>query len=142
MFHFPGYAPNQSVARFGAVQYRTLFWYCDAPTKLCSGSVTSSSLDEFPHSEIHGSKLAWQLPVAYRSLTTSFIASCKSRHPPYTLTVDFLCRFDSRIRRENLHNHIIYFTLPSTYLETKDPIQYPVLKVALDSGIQLSKTNY
>jgi len=22
----------------------------------------------FPHSEIHGSKLVWQLPVAYRSL--------------------------------------------------------------------------
>ena len=29
----------------------------------------------FPHSDIHGSKLIRQLPVAYRSLLTSFIGS-------------------------------------------------------------------
>jgi hypothetical protein len=33
------------------------------------------TLERFPHSEIHGSKLIWQLPVAYRSQMTSFIAS-------------------------------------------------------------------
>ena len=31
----------------------------------------------FPHSEIPGSKLVCQLPGAYRSLTTSFIASSR-----------------------------------------------------------------
>ena len=30
---------------------------------------------EFSHSEIHGSKLAWQLPVAYRSLQRPSSAS-------------------------------------------------------------------
>ena len=29
----------------------------------------------FPHSEISGSKVAWHLPEAYRSFTTSFIAT-------------------------------------------------------------------
>ena len=43
----------------------------------------------FPHSEIHGSKLAWQLPVAYRSRTTSFVGFWRPiiRHTPfYVLT--------------------------------------------------------
>ncbi len=50
MFHFPGYAP----------------YY------VRSMLITAK---EFPHSEISGSKVARHLPEAYRSHTTSFIAS-------------------------------------------------------------------
>ena len=58
-------------------------------SKLTFG-IFSSSLKGFPHSEIFGSKLARQLPEAYRRHATSFIASFESRHPSYALT--FLIR--------------------------------------------------
>ncbi len=45
-----------------------------------------SKTEGFPHSEISGSKVARYLTEAYRNYATSFIASYKSRHPPYALT--------------------------------------------------------
>jgi hypothetical protein len=42
-------------------------------TYVFSGSPLGMTPARFPHSEIFGSKLAWQLPEAYRSHTTSFI---------------------------------------------------------------------
>ena len=46
---------------------------------------------EFPHSEISGSKLARQLPEAYRSHATSFIASTSQgiHHTPLGLAPPF-----------------------------------------------------
>ena len=84
MFHFPGFA--------------------SLPLRI---KIPRSSRDEFPHSEISGSKVAWHLPEAYRSFATSFIASYESRHPPYALNVDFLLG--------NPHTTIIFvtFTHPS-----------------------------
>ena len=40
----------------------------------------------FPHSEIYGSKLASQLPVAYRRLATSFFGSMRQgiHHIPFS----------------------------------------------------------
>ncbi len=39
----------------------------------------------FPHSEISGSKVAWHLPGAYRSLSCVLHRLLESRHPPYAL---------------------------------------------------------
>lgn len=39
----------------------------------------------FPHSDTFGSKLASQLPEAFRRHATSFFAVFVSRHPPYAL---------------------------------------------------------
>ena len=44
------------------------------------------TLTRFPHSEILGSTLAWQLPEAYRSRATSFVGFWRHiiRHTPFT----------------------------------------------------------
>lgn len=54
-------------------------------------SMTPSGLS---HSEIHGSKLVRQLPVAYRSLTASFIASWRQNihHAPFVAWPPFFLR--------------------------------------------------
>ena len=63
-------------------------------------SMTPSGLS---HSEIHGSKLVRQLPVAYRSLTASFIASWRQNihHAPFVAWPPIFlsdARFHSRRR--------------------------------------------
>ncbi len=62
MFHFPGYASAER-------------------------QIVRVYLTGFPHSDITGSKLVWQLPDAYRSQTTSFIAfkSLGILHTPLNL---------------------------------------------------------
>ena len=54
MFQFPSFPPDTYVFSAGRL------------------GITPA---RFPYSEIPGSKLAWQLPEAYRSRTTSFIGS-------------------------------------------------------------------
>jgi hypothetical protein len=60
-------------------------------------SMTPSGLS---HSEIHGSKLVRQLPVAYRSLTASFIAFWRQNihHAPFVAWPPFFLS-DARTRR-------------------------------------------
>lgn len=55
----------------------------------------------FPHSDIHGSKLAWQLPVTYRSYATSFVAFlCLGiHHTPLRFLFKFLLVSKNRIEK-------------------------------------------
>ena len=93
MFYFGGYALLQ-------VQ----------PTEYCK-----FLCNEFPHSEIPGSKVAQHLPEAYRSNATSFIALTSQgiHHLPlieYWLATHNYCFF------------IFHFTLPLFSLENKVPL--------------------
>ena len=70
MFQFPSFA---------------LSWLLNSP---CSDLV--SLLAGLPHSEIHESKHAWSLVVAYRYLANVLHRLLLPRYPPYTLN-SFIC---------------------------------------------------